>query len=52
MSPKPSNSPLPNSGVLAGGGGGGPPGVVVEPAVAVAVGPPGVVVAVAVGPFP
>jgi len=65
MSPKPSNSPLPNSGVLAGGGGDGVKGVVVAggvggtlevavavgpPGVLVVVGPPGVLVAVAVGP--
>jgi len=52
MSPTPSNSPLPNSGVLAGGGGDGVKGVVVAGGVggtlevAVAVGPPGVLVVV------
>ena len=46
MRPKPSNSPLPSSGVFVGGGGGGVTGVIVGPGVAVGV--PGVFVAVGV----
>ena len=43
MSPKPSNSPLPNSGVFAGGDGG-----IIVPGVLVTVGVPGVLVTVGI----